>query len=69
MALKDVIAAKGMAIVNTYSAPFGILGGTDSPMPKAGEFFIPQNDRDIELLEEFVANGLITKVTEAPPAE
>lgn len=69
MALKDVIAAKGAEVVYTYSAPFGILGGTDSPMPKVGEFFIPQNDRDIELLEEFVANGLITKVTEAPPAE
>lgn len=69
MALKDVIASKGMAIIYTYSAPFGILGGTDSPMPKVGDFFIPQNDRDIELLEEFVANGLITKVTESPPAE
>ena len=65
--LSDLIAAKAgtSSAASTseyvYTAGLGVLGHKDAIMPKAGDMFLPENDADIAILEEFVVLGIVEK--------
>jgi len=48
-----------------YTAVKGVIGSKGALMPKAGDTFMPENEKDIEILEYFVSIGIVTKTEEA----
>lgn len=66
MSIKDLIKSKAIEqditpFVCLYTSVKGILGSNGAFMPKQGEVFCPENQKDIEILEYFVSIGIVDK--------
>jgi hypothetical protein len=48
-----------------YTSGRGVIGSRGALMTKADNIFLPENERDIEILEYFVSIGIVTKTEEA----
>ena len=44
-----------------YTSVKGVLGSNGAFMPKQGEVFCPENQKDVEILEYFVSIGIVDK--------
>lgn len=70
MSIKDIMKsneqtkADANPINYLYTSVKGVLGSNGAFMPKKGEVFCPENQKDIEILEYFVSLGIVNKNVE-----